>query len=217
MFDCVSSLPPHLLSFTVTGQPGCLWRQSPNRERRGGIAQRHQYSTIVRCNPPCRGGGGDIIAKLSVSSGFTAGLHRSGPQRLREPVAGADRQRLGVHRHARPPHHRQLPARPAVQVQLQLPAGVPGEQHAAGLVSHTHRPHTPTTHTDHTHRPHTPTTHTDHTHHRGMQRKRSMSRFSPLEERYANSRTLVTNVYLKMIESEHWIAVEIDVYRQIPD
>ena len=63
------------------------------------------------------------------------GLLGSGGQCLWEPVPGADWQCFRVHRHTWPTYNHQLSARPAVQVQLQLPSGVPGEQHTAGLVS----------------------------------------------------------------------------------
>lgn len=64
-----------------------------------------------------------------------AGLHSSGAQCLREPFASADWEHIRVYRHTGSSRHHQLPARPALQVQLQLPSGVPGQQHAAGLVS----------------------------------------------------------------------------------
>ena len=66
---------------------------------------------------------------------FAAGLHSSRTQRLWEPVPGADWKHIRIYRHTRSPHHHQLPARSAVQVQLQLPTGIPGQQHTAGLVS----------------------------------------------------------------------------------
>lgn len=69
---------------------------------------------------------------------LSAGLHSSRPERLREPVPGADWKHIRVYRHSRSPHHHQLPAGSAVQVQLQLPAGIPRQQHAGGLVSLAH-------------------------------------------------------------------------------
>lgn len=69
---------------------------------------------------------------------FTAGLYSSRAKRLWEPVTGADWEHIRVYWHTRSTHHHQLPARSAVQVQLQLPAGIPGQQHTAGLVSLTH-------------------------------------------------------------------------------
>lgn len=69
---------------------------------------------------------------------FIAGVHRSRTQRLWEPLSGPDREHIWVYRHAGPPNRHQLPAGSTVQVQLQLPTGIPGQQHAAGLVSLTH-------------------------------------------------------------------------------
>lgn len=66
---------------------------------------------------------------------FAPGLDSSRAQRLREPVPGPDWQRFWLHWHTRPTRHHQLPAGSAVQVQLQLPFGIPGQQHPAGLVS----------------------------------------------------------------------------------
>lgn len=67
-----------------------------------------------------------------------AGLDSSRAECLWEPVAGADWEHIRVYRHARSTRHHQLPARAAVQVQLQLPVGIPGQQHTAGLVSLKH-------------------------------------------------------------------------------
>lgn len=67
------------------------------------------------------------------------GFLSSGSECLWEPVPGADWQYFRVHRHTRPTHNHQLSARPAVQVQLQLPPGVSGEQHTAGIVSSSSR------------------------------------------------------------------------------
>lgn len=69
---------------------------------------------------------------------FTSGLYSSRAQRLWEPVPGSDWQRFRLHRHTRPARHHQLLAWPAVQVQLQLPVGISGQQHPAGLVSLVH-------------------------------------------------------------------------------
>lgn len=66
---------------------------------------------------------------------LSAGHHGLRAQRLREYVAGAGWEYLRLHRHPRPAGHHQLPARFTVQIQLQLPAGVPGQQLTAGLVS----------------------------------------------------------------------------------
>lgn len=74
-------------------------------------------------------------AMLHRSVLFASGLYSSWTQCLRQPVPGSDWQRFWLHWHPRPTHHHQLPAWSAVQVQLQLPVGVPGQQHPAGLVS----------------------------------------------------------------------------------
>ena len=142
VFDCISSLfPPAPIIYSHESGRASEARQGETGGR--GFALWHSALVFQKgtMQSPLqslrRGGGGHIIEKLTVSPGFTAGLHRSGAQRLWEPVAGADRQHLWVHRHAGPPHHRQLPARLAVQVQLQLPPRVSGQQHSAGLVSYT--------------------------------------------------------------------------------
>lgn len=58
---------------------------------------------------------------------------------LQEHVTGADWEYLRVHRHSRPTIHHQLSARPAVQIQLQLPPGIPGQQLTAGIVGACHK------------------------------------------------------------------------------